>query len=374
MSLEDGVRGDGAERAFWKIPELVEKLLDLLDLDSIKHLAENHELTCHILGKPFVWKKLIKRPFPEDVEIRLDLKESLMPLEDDAHLANDRPKARLLAEILGLIKGSPPGSQPEMDLLHAVCDRYPARDASYRQSAGWWFHFVDVSCACMKTHEVSPWGFVLLEEVQASLPGEQSVLEVDYVHASLCGPFLMALSSMVTRQQGMKMEILPNRMTCNSREGAEAIANVANGIQANRSHSPFIDIDGEIEAEGWAAIRRVVEHLADRIAAEDIWMDIDRKAMAAGAEEDLRAIWARVSYWNVVSVGWELFFSKEDDGERAGWEGVEGELKGIRDVISMTEEEWLVEAEKNGTQDSEDEESQSEESEAEEEGEYVGPE
>ena len=100
---------------------------------------------------------------------------------------------------------------------------------------------------------------------------------------------------------------------------------------------------------------------------------IDRKAMAAGAEEDLRAIWAGVSNWNVVSVGWELGFSKESEGETAGWEGVEGERKGIRDVIGMTEEEWLVEAEKNGIQDS-DEEFESENSEAEEEGEHAGPE
>ena len=67
MSLEDGVCADCAERVFWKIPD-------------------SHKLTRHILGKSFVWKKLIKRPFPEDVKIRLDVKSSPMPLEDDAHL------------------------------------------------------------------------------------------------------------------------------------------------------------------------------------------------------------------------------------------------------------------------------------------------
>ena len=164
------------------------------------------------------------------------------------------------------------------------------------------------------------------------------------------------------------MKILSYSITCNSRESAEAIANVANAIQANHSYLHFIDIDGEIEAEGWTVIGRVVEYLAEHIAAEDIWMGrVERKAMAVGAEEDLKAIWARVSNWYVGYVGWELWFSKEDEGESAGWE-----WKGIRDVISMTEEEWLVEAEKNGNQT--DKESKREDSEAKEEGEFDRPE
>ena len=374
MSLEDGIRGDGTEHAFWKIRELVEKLLPYLGLESIKHLAEVHKLTRHILGKAFVWKRLIKRTFPEDVKIRLDLEWSPMLLEDDAHLANDLPRARLLAHILGLIKSSK-GSQPEVDLLHAVCERYPVLDGSL--DARRWFHFVDVRCAaCLKSHQVSPWGFVLLEEIQATL-GEKStlMLDVDLVHSSLSGPFLMALNSMATRQQGMEMRILPYVMVCNSKESAEAIENLAKAIQATGSYS--IDVDGEIEIKGWAAIRKVVEHLTDGIApVPEIWMDrIDRKTMASGAKEDLKAIWGRVSFWNVISSGWNILFVKEADGERAGWEGVEGEWKGLEDVISMTEEEWIEEAEKRGyhhtdeeseSQEFENEESESEESESEE--------
>ena len=46
------------EKKFWKIPELVEKLLPHLDLDSIKQLAESHELTRKILEKPFAYEIL----------------------------------------------------------------------------------------------------------------------------------------------------------------------------------------------------------------------------------------------------------------------------------------------------------------------------
>ena len=75
-----------------------------MDLDSIKNLAECHDLTRHILGKPFVWKKIVRRLFPEDVKIRLDLVWSPMHLEDGAYLADDHSKARDLADILCLIK------------------------------------------------------------------------------------------------------------------------------------------------------------------------------------------------------------------------------------------------------------------------------
>ena len=81
---------------------LIEKKLRLLlDLDSIKHLAESHDTYLASL----LWKKIVRRLFPEDEKIRLDLVWSPMPLEDGARLAEDRPKARLLADILCLIKG-----------------------------------------------------------------------------------------------------------------------------------------------------------------------------------------------------------------------------------------------------------------------------
>ena len=56
--------------------------------------------------------------------------------------------------------------------------------------------------------------------------------------------------------------------------------------------------------------------------------------------------------------------------------GVGGRGRGIKDVISMTEEEWLEETAKHGygsQTDSYSEESGSEESAADEEGENLGP-
>ena len=373
MALEDGVGGACMEKKFWKIPELVEKLLPHLDLDSIKRLAESHELTRKILEKPLVWKKLIKRVFSENIKFCLCY--TPVPSEDYELLASDRPKAKILAEILHLLQDSL-GCQLEMDLLHAVCDRHAFPTA--RHNEAYMRNFVNVSCVCLQsTHEVTPTGFVLLEDIQSTLgPREQRILEVDKVHAGLSGPFLMALSSMTTRQQGMEMKILVSSLECNSRESVEAIENVAKFFEANR-HSAYIDIGGEIGGEGWAAMRRIVEHLVDGVGVEHIQLEeVEKQAMVAGAQEDLRAIWAKVAFWIVVSDGWRLEFSKCHDGERGGWEGVEGKRKGIEDVIHMSKEEWVEEAERNGGPStiSDSEESESEESEAEGEGDSPGPE
>ena len=373
MSFKGEISGDIAVKKFWKIAELVEKLLPYLDLDSIKNLAEFHELTQKIIGKAFVWKKLITRAFPENEKFNLSV--GMMPLKDYAHfkdyahLASDRRKAKVLAEILCLIKASP-GSQPGMDLLHAICDRYPVPNPSFRLN-GTWYHFVDVNCACLQQiHQVSRPGFVLLEDIQATLASrEKSIVEVDKVHSDLSGPFLMALSSMTTRQEGMEMKIFPLAIFCHSRESAEAMANVAKWIQVDEgSGGPsehVIFIGDEIGPEGWAAIRRVADHLADGLAGKNINLEwVEREAMVVEAEDHLKAIWAKVSSWNVVSECWKLEFTKEGDGEVCGWEGVVWGRKGIKDVISMTEEEWLEEAEKHGNY-FDSEESESEESEAE---------
>ena len=45
-------------------PELVERLLPNLNVDSIADLAESHDLTLEILGKKLTWNKLSKRIYP----------------------------------------------------------------------------------------------------------------------------------------------------------------------------------------------------------------------------------------------------------------------------------------------------------------------
>ena len=50
--------------------ELFEKLLPFLDLAYIKKLAEAHLLTREILGKTYVWGKLVEKIFPMNPQIQ----------------------------------------------------------------------------------------------------------------------------------------------------------------------------------------------------------------------------------------------------------------------------------------------------------------
>ena len=54
---------------FWGIPEMVETLLPFLDVKSILHLAQCHQLTLNILQKRVVWQKLIRRVCPDGAKL-----------------------------------------------------------------------------------------------------------------------------------------------------------------------------------------------------------------------------------------------------------------------------------------------------------------
>ena len=293
-----GVFGDGAEDIFWGTPELVEKLLSYLDLTSIKHLAESesHEAIRRILGNAFTWNRLIKRVFPED-QMTNNWGWFISGI-DDTVLASERPKARLLAQILTLMRSSQQRDQLEMDLLHIICERYPILDPRTASILGM-TPIVDVSCSCLQIHKVSSWGFVLLEEVEGTLGlREHSILNVDRVTGALEGPSLEALSSLLIRQQATVNRLEAFDMECKNKETAEAIATIVNQSGAVLT-SPRILVTEEIGVEGWAAIRRAVEHLSN-VFEKDVDLYSERKPMNAGRREDLKAIWDEATRWG----GW----------------------------------------------------------------------
>ena len=168
---------------------------------------------------------------------------------------------------------------------------------------------------------------------------------------------------------------------CYNKETAEAIATLVERsetvMQDVEDPVIFIYIEKEIKAEGWSAIRRAVELLSATFGKE-IWLEAVRKSIVAGTREDLRAIWDNVFHWSVQSDDRDdQFLEFAKDNERGGWEGVEGERRGLEAVIDMTEEEWLEELSKYGEtrEDSEEEDENSEEEDemGQEEGEDPGP-
>ena len=170
---------DDAVQKFMATPELVEKLLlPFLDTGSTKHLAEAHGLTLEVLGKALSWDKLIKRTFPVDHEAGI-------------FMESENLRARFLAEIVRMTKNSNSDQmasnwlQMERALLHSICERFPAYPVPNPQRvplSG--IDLIAVSCSCLKTHMVSTWGFLLLEEIEGEFGSHlQPILkiQIDYM-------------------------------------------------------------------------------------------------------------------------------------------------------------------------------------------------
>ena len=363
MSAEEEVGGGAyAERKFWRSPELVEKLLSHLDLPSIQQLAWSHKLTRQIIGKEFTWNRLVKKIFPKDPNINgyTWYPDTWYPCwdnwpeEGDPLLASEMSKAKILGALLSLAEDSDK-SQLQMVLFHTICERHAFVDPNPQR-------LIDVGCSCLETHTLSVWGFLLLREVQAG-----SILVVERVKGPLCSLLLTALGSLVVDQQGEVKTLDVNYLRCHNKQSAEVIAALVERSQTMLQHPrrlvqgdwevgtiqcPKIYIVDEIGAEGWAAIRRAVEHLL-AASGKVATLDSERKAMIAGRREDLKAIWNIVPYWVVRSesesppLGFPRF--RFDGAEWVGW----AKWERLQTVIDMTDEEWLEELRPFQDQDSE---------------------
>ena len=166
----------------------------------------SHKLTRKILGKSFIWNKLIKQILPKDSQYT--------PEEEYAVLASEREKMKLLSVILSLGEDSD-RSELGMDLIHTICERHPILDPN--SSRG----LVDVGCSCGQTHTVSLLGFLLLKEVESR---EHVILSDDRVKVNevLLDPFLTAISSLVAVQQDNVKNLDVGTVSCRNKETAEA--------------------------------------------------------------------------------------------------------------------------------------------------------
>ena len=111
-----------ATRKFWEIPELVEKLLPFLDLESTFHLAQTHQLTQDILQGSHIWNKLIMRTLLQDGG-----------LGENSLLEEKIEAVKLLVAILKLMKDP---KLNMLDLLDTICKRCPPDVVSRHRDDG----------------------------------------------------------------------------------------------------------------------------------------------------------------------------------------------------------------------------------------------
>ena len=136
------------------------------------------------------------------------------------------PKARLLAQILKM--ASDPKSL-QLELLHMICKKFPpfVEDSS---AFGTPLDNVRVRCPCSQRHRVAPLGFLLLEQVEATLGSAEQI--VDLVQTNLLEE--LGLSKRAVRQHGVlgaQGVLVTGTIRCNSVKSAEAFLTLTEHCQ-----------------------------------------------------------------------------------------------------------------------------------------------
>ena len=214
----------GAERKFWQVPEMVEKLLEHLDVSGTLELAEVHVLTLQILQgasgtlKPLVIGRQLGQDTFEQQRVMVE---------------------RVVLTILAKME------KPEpllVELLHAIC-------AEHRTDA----ITIQLTCPCCASpHSVSSFGFILLEDCEGALDSaEQHVKRIswdDNLDNFLSDPLLFALTSRLSRQNSSVGTLDMNAFDVRSKNHAEALYTLLEKSDTVYK-LPIVNVCGDLQDE-----------------------------------------------------------------------------------------------------------------------------
>ena len=291
-------------------PELVEHLLSFLDAPSILNLARAHDYTVHVLQKPLVWAKMIRRTCPFSKE------------EEDWSLVDmtvecKREQVRALVGLLELLEDR---KDHHLNLLKLIRERFSFKVGSQQ-------NYVDLSDSknapgCY----VSPLGFLLLEEVETSqrLAEDHVVgVQVDILDE----PLMSVLSRRVDVQEEWVDRLHIGTVLFSNDRDVKSFS----VLVASTSHSVWdaLDIGDDVGAEGWAELAKISKTLMEVGA---LWfvggfnVSTSRKALKKSRREDLRTIWEASLGGEVGDAGtlWCVTVrSQSGEAEWTEWERLE---------------------------------------------------
>lgn len=268
MTFEQSV----AEQAFWKIPELAERVLLLLDPLSLLHLVQAGVLDKHVLEKSIsspVWNKLIRGGSYEE--------DGLQGM-DVTHLV----------DILKLLKE--PGALL-LPLLEAICEKFPSVQDN-------WGNRNEVLIRCPNhaephTHRASIHGFLLLEDVEAAFGTRKQMIES--LSVDTLGSWLSAAGSRMSRQQEQISSLsIFQEISLDNKQSAQAFETLPS--LASQNHIS-VAVEGNIGEDGWKVLSRAMQlpsfqmswPFAHRNAV--LCVAATKHSLAKGRREDIKAIW-----------------------------------------------------------------------------------
>ena len=328
----------------------MEMLIRFLDAATIEELGKAYEPIVEVLQGGLVWDKLIKRTCPCGEKWDRTFFGHPDPLGWLMYNAEVK-KADIQPFINLLTMMEEPEDQIDK-LLGLICTRFPI-DNSRRYSEP---EAVEVVFTRdLKSHMVSALGFLVLEEVEATLgSSQQTVLWLRL--QGLEGILISSMSTRILRQPGQLIKIELRNIECGMLQEAENLLVVLKHCEV--LSTPILGISEsnsrEMCAEAWAVLANALGLQPGKFAISST-----RSALLKGKREDLKVIWEAVRSVEITYS--EVFFSQGEVKveKEEGWERLE-------ELLDMSEDQWKTEAQKDLEGDVEEEEDEEEEPEGEE--------
>ena len=339
-----------ASRKFWRSPELMEMLIRFLDAATIEELGKAHEPIVEVLQGGLVWDKLIKKTCPRGESWDRTYFGHSDPYEwlkskAEVKKADIQPLMNLLTMM----------EEPEHQidkLLDLICTRFPidnsrryslldAEDKLVRKPEA----VEVVFTRDLKSHMVSALGFLVLEEVEATLGSSQQTVHWLGLR-DLEGILISSLATRILRQPGQLIKIELLEIELGMLQDAENLLVVLKHCEVLTT--PLVGIfesnSRHMCAEAWAVLAKALELHPGKFAISST-----RSALLKGKREDLKVIWEAVrsvemTYSQAFISQGEVQIEKEE-----GWDRVE-------ELLDMSEDQWKAEAQKDLEGEMEEEE------------------
>ena len=166
-----------AQYIFWMTPELLNKLLPMLNTQAVWSLATAQPLIVKVLQNTLTWNQLIRGSSHWSMSTVHPASKEFSEIT----LELNRTEMSYLAGILKKMKDPKPYL---IDLLNLICQRFPPYD---------YFH-VRVNCPRHTSHPVSVLGILLLEDTEGALGSAIQEIKAICLH-KIEDPWLTAIGS-----------------------------------------------------------------------------------------------------------------------------------------------------------------------------------
>ena len=309
-----------AERKFWRTPDLLERLLAVLDAKSVLALVKGLPPALAIIQRKPTWIKLVKRVCSNIEDPRFDSVSYSLQQVAAEHRSG-------LIPLVGILKRMTSNFRPRLlDLLDVICDGNPPvlrenvseECSSYLENNSTEYDFpgpelIKVTCTRHTSHEVSPYGFLLLETVEGAMDTTMQMVEqVALYH--LKKPWFTGLQARLLRQEDLGVDVRVEVLAILLRTIEDALA-----LPTLVQHCYTLDIRdlvilADVGQEGWAA-------LAEALSGKEVFQinSDSPNCMASARREDLRDIWEHLqldgsSCWTVrLDDEWPSRFQEFED-------------------------------------------------------------